>query len=70
MMLSKIRANLLHYVGEKKKFRFNGSRNLVEKFEGIITEVYSNIFIIKMETGGVRSYSYSDLLIGALSIIE
>lgn len=69
MMLSKIRPMVSRYVGLKKKFKYSGSRNLNEEFYGIITEVYPNIFIIKMETGSIRSYSYNDLLIGVLSIV-
>lgn len=70
MMLSKIRSMISKYVGCNKKFKYSGSRNLVEEFNGVITEVYPNIFIIKMETGSIRSYSYNDLLIGALSIVD
>lgn len=70
MMLSKIRSKVYKLVGYKKLFKYSGSRNLVEEFGGVITEVYSNIFIIKMETGGIRSYSYNDLLIKTISIVD
>ncbi|MDO5393731.1 MAG: Veg family protein [Mycoplasmatota bacterium] len=70
MMLSKIKKQLEEYVGQKKKFQFNGSRNLVEEFDGQILALYSNIFVIKLETGSVRSYSYNDLLVGTLSILD
>ena len=69
-MLSKIKKKLEEYVGQKKKFQFNGSRNLVEEFDGQILALYSNIFVIKLETGSVRSYSYNDLLVGTLSILD
>ena len=50
-------------------FRFNGSRNHIEEFEGRIVEIYPAIFIIKLEDDKVRSFSYNDLLINNLEII-
>ena len=48
-------------------FRYNGSRNQIEEFSGKITACYKFVFII--DTGDiVKSFSYSDVLIGALDI--
>lgn len=70
MMISKVKEKVRDCLGKKKSFVFNGSRNQVDKFEGTITAMYPGIFIITLETGGVRSYSYSDLLISNLEIID
>lgn len=70
MMLSKIKGEVYKQIGRKKKFQYNGSRNLVEEFLGVITETYDNVFLIKMETGSVRCYSYNDLLIGTVVILD
>lgn len=70
MMLSKIKGEIFKQIGMKKKFKYNGSRNLTEEFNGVITEAFTNVFLIKMETGSVRCYSYNDLLIGTIIILN
>ncbi len=70
MMISKIKERVESYLGKKKSFIFNGSRNQIEHFDGVITAVYPSIFIVEMDAGGVRSYSYSDLAISNLEIID
>ena len=48
-------------------FRYNGSRNQIEEFSGTITCCYKFVFTI--DTGDlIRSFSYSDVLIGVLDI--
>ena len=70
MMISKIKEQVKECLGKKKTFVFNGSRNQIDKFDGVITAMYPGIFVITLETGSVRSYSYSDLLISNLEIID
>ena len=62
----KDRVNL--YKGKTVNFRFNGSRNKIEEFSGIITQTYPEIFIVKLTTDVVKSFSYSDVLIHKLII--
>lgn len=62
----KDRVNL--YKGKTVNFRFNGSRNRIEEFSGIITQTYPEIFIVKLNTDVVKSFSYSDVLIHKLVI--
>ena len=66
-MIEKIRNNLLQYKNKKIKFRYNGSRNQIEEFEGIIKECYNYVFVIDLD-GKNKSFSYSDVLIGVLQI--
>lgn len=51
-------------------FRFKGTRNQVEEFDGIITDTYPAIFIIRQQNDKIRSFSYSDVLIDNLKIIN
>ena len=57
-------------IGIQHNFVFHGTRNQNEEFSGIITEVYPAIFIITLDNGQTRSYSYSDMLISNLEIID
>ena len=70
MIIYRIKEKVESYLGEKKNFVFNGSRNQIEEFEGVISAVYPAVFLITLENGSVRSYSYSDLLISNLQIID
>lgn len=66
-MINKVREDLLKYKGKKIKFRYNGSRNQIEEFEGVIKECYDNILVIDL--GYInKSFSYSDILIGTLEV--
>ena len=66
-MIDKIKDNIVSLKGKKIKFRYNGSRNQIEEFEGIITNCYNFVFII--DVGNInKSFSYSDVLIGNLDI--
>ena len=50
-------------------FRYNGTRNQIEEFKGIIFSIYNNIFTIKtIEKEELKSFTYSDILIGNLEI--
>lgn len=66
-MIDKIKNNILAFKGKKIKFRYNGSRNQIEEFEGTITNCYNYVFTIDL--GYInKSFSYSDVLIGVLDV--
>lgn len=71
-MINKIRKNIENKKGEVLKFRFNGARNQIEEFEGIIVEAYNYIFTIKTtnEKEELKSFTYSDVLIDNLEIFD
>lgn len=54
----------------KHKFLYKGSRNQNEEFIGVITKMFPAIFIIELSNKTVKSFCYSDLLIGNLKIVE
>ena len=70
MMINKIRERVRSNIGKKNRFVFFGNRNQVEEFEGIMSECYNAVFIIELFDKQVRSFSYSDLLIGSLKILD
>ena len=69
-MINKIKEEIENKKGETLHFRFNGARNQIEEFEGIIIDTYNYIFIIKTidDKKEVKSFTYSDVLIDNLEI--
>lgn len=66
-MIEKIKKEINELKGKKVKFRYNGSRNQIEEFYGVITNCYKSLFVIKV--GDInKSYTYSDVLIGLLNV--
>lgn len=70
MTLEKTKEFILNNVGVPHNFIFHGSRNQNEEFYGTITKIFPAIFIISLDNGQVRAYSYSDLLISKLEIVD
>lgn len=67
MNIKKIKEKIETLKNKKIKFKLNGSRNQIEEFEGVITEIYNYIFIV--ETNNIKkSFSYADILINNLEI--
>lgn len=69
-MINKIKEEIENKKGETLHFRFNGARNQIEEFDGIIIDTYNYIFIIKTidDKKEVKSFTYSDVLIDNLEI--
>lgn len=69
MTLDKIREVVKNNLGIMHSFRFKGTRNQTEEFDGRIVAMYPSVFIIELSSLQVKSFSYSDLLIENLEII-
>ena len=70
-MINKIKNDLESKKDKILKFRHNGARNQIEEFCGIITNTYNYIFTIKIiDKDEIKSFSYSDILINNLEILE
>ena len=69
-MINKIRDDIINKKGEKLHFKFNGSRNQIEEFDGVIDNTYNFIFTIKIlnDKEQIKSFTYSDVLINNLEI--
>ena len=47
---------------------YYGSRNRKERYEGILYQLYNNVFTIKLPTGEIKSFSYIDILTKTIQI--
>jgi uncharacterized protein Veg len=68
MNIKKIKNYLKTKVGSNIVIIYYGSRNRKEKYKGILFKLYSNIFIIKLSSGDIKSFSYSDILTKTVQI--
>ena len=69
-MIHKVKENIINKKGINLKFRFNGARNQIEEFQGTINGIYNYIFTIQTSNKELKSFSYSDILIGNLEILN
>ena len=71
MNIEKVKNKVATYKGQTLKFRFNGSRNQIEEFQGVIVGTYDSIFtIMTSESRHLKSFSYSDILIKKLVVLN
>ncbi len=69
MNKSKVKDNIETIRGRKIHFKYNGSRNQVEEFDGIIENTYNSVFTIKLEDKeSVLSFTYNDVINESLQI--
>lgn len=68
MTIEKIKSSINNRIGDNIRVVYNGSRNRKEEYSGVITETYNFIFIIKMESDEVKSFSYRDVLTNTVEI--
>ena len=66
-MIEKIKQDLKQYENKKIKFKYKGSRNQVEIFEGTIIKCYKSLFLIKGDSFS-KTFTYSDVLTKVLEI--
>ncbi len=70
MNIEKIKSRLEESKGKTLKFKFNGARNQVEEFNGVIENTYNYVFLVKIQDDSkqIRSFSYTDILTESLEI--
>ena len=49
-------------IGLNVKLKVNRGRNKIEMIEGILENAYPNIFTVRLNTGSLVSFSYSDVI--------
>ena len=70
-MITKIKQDLTNKIGKELHFKYNGSRNQIEEFDGFIDNTYNYIFTIKvLDNNTLKSFTYSDILTLNLEIIN
>ena len=62
MSIQAIRDKIENNRGSKVKIVCNCARNKKEMYQGKISEIYSYIFIVKLDTDENKSFCYSDVL--------
>ena len=63
MNKSIVRDSIETIKGKKIHFKYNGSRNQIEEFDGIIDNTYNSVFIIKLsDNQGIKSFTYNDII--------
>ena len=71
MNVDKVREEVELKTGEVLHFKFNGSRNQIQEFDGKIIETYSAIFVVKLvNDNNIKSFSYNDLITSSLEICK
>ena len=68
MNLKYVRNKILLLLNQGYFFVYKGNRNQIESFTGTIEKCYSRIFIIRLNDQSIKSFSYSDIIIGNLEI--
>ena len=67
-MINKIKNDIKNNLGKDVMIFYNGSRNKKEEYKGVVTEIYNNIFIVKLSTDDIKSFSYFDILTNTVEI--
>lgn len=68
MTLEKIKNNIDNNLGKPVKIVYNGSRNKILEYNGVIVETYNYIFIVKLNDKEMMSFSYTDVLTNSILI--
>lgn len=68
MTLEKIKNELNNHIGMGVTIKCNLGRNKHEKYNAIIKEIYSNIFLVELNNQEIKSFSYSDIITKTIKI--
>ena len=68
MNLSTVKKSIMEMLGNHYHFVYRGSRNQVEEFDGIILKCFPSIFLIQLDDGTCKSFSYNDFIIKNIKI--
>jgi uncharacterized protein Veg len=72
--VNKVRNAVISQTGKKVKVKINRGRHKVDVTEGVISETYPSIFLIKIQENDdmpirIMSYSYTDILTKDVELI-
>lgn len=69
MNKSIVKDNIETYKGKIIHFKYNGARNQIEEFDGIIENTYNAVFTIRInKSENIKSFSYNDIINESLQI--
>ncbi len=71
MTVESVKKELNNHLGNIVTIKYNLGRNKYEKYDGLIKELYSHIFLVEMENRNqklIKSFSYSDVITKTIKI--
>lgn len=71
MTIEKIKEQLTNHIGDSAVIKCNMGRNKYEKYDVVIKELYSHIFLVEVENKTqkfIKSFSYSDVITKTIKI--
>lgn len=71
MTIESVKKELNNHLGNIVTIKYNLGRNKYEKYDGLIKELYSHIFLVEMENRNqklIKSFSYSDVITKTIKI--
>lgn len=71
MTVESVKKELNNHLGNMVTIKYNLGRNKYEKYDGLIKELYSHIFLVEMENRNqklIKSFSYSDVITKTIKI--
>ena len=69
MNKSMIKNSIETYKGKKIHFKYNGARNQIEEFDGMIENTYNAVFTIRInDSNNIKSFTYNDIINESLQI--
>ena len=69
--IKNVKEELTKHLGDEVTIKYNLGRNKYEKYDGLIKELYSHIFLVEMENRNqklIKSFSYSDVITKTIKI--
>jgi uncharacterized protein Veg len=67
MTMYEVKRNIGNHIGQKVRIKYNLGRNKYEKYHATIKELYDYVFTVENEQG-IKSFSYSDVMINTIRI--
>lgn len=68
MNIKYVKNYLFTRIGKRVIVYYYGSRNRKERYEGIIDNIYRNVFVIRLFNGQVKCFNYFDIITGTIKI--
>ena len=67
MTLYEIKKDLSNHIGNEVNIKYNLGRNKYEDYKATIKELYDYVFVVESKYG-IKSFSYSDVMIKTIRI--
>lgn len=68
MTIDSVKEQLNNHLGHKITIKYNLGRNKYEKYDVVLKELYSHIFLVELDNEIIKSFSYSDVITKTIKI--